>query len=153
MGWECNARVYTFGIFFLCREICNFQSLRNKTAIIDCLLLLDKAQIPDDLEEHSVRLVRVSSLVMEKLSGVESAESIEAVALMRIPSTFYNVNNEADDRDCRRWFASPHRILVLDGIQVNFFSFFYSSNEIKVFTNSQFSYLHNGMLGKGATFL
>ncbi|XP_030474986.1 uncharacterized protein LOC115692318 isoform X2 [Syzygium oleosum] len=99
------------------REICNFQSLRSTTAIIDCLLLLDKAQIPDDLEEHSVRLVRVSSLVMEKLSGVESAESIEAVALMRIPSTFYNVNDKADDRDCRRWFASPHRILVLDGIQ------------------------------------
>ncbi|XP_030548516.1 uncharacterized tRNA/rRNA methyltransferase slr1673 [Rhodamnia argentea] len=99
------------------REICNFQSLKNKTAIIDCLLLLDKAQIPDDLEEHSVRLVRVSSLIMEKLSGVESAESIEAVALMRMPSTFYNVNHEADDRDCRRWFASPYRILVLDGIQ------------------------------------
>lgn len=99
------------------REICNFQSSKNKIAIIDCLLLLDKAPIPDDLEERSLRLVRVSSLVMEKLSGVESAESIKAVALMRIPSTFYNVDDETDDRDCRRWFASPHRILVLDGIQ------------------------------------
>ncbi|KAK3416665.1 uncharacterized tRNA/rRNA methyltransferase YsgA [Eucalyptus grandis] len=99
------------------REICNFQSSKNKIAIIDCLLLLDKAQIPDDLEERSLRLVRVSSLVMEKLSGVESAESIKAVALMRIPSTFYNVDDETDDRDCRRWFASRHRILVLDGIQ------------------------------------
>ena len=85
---------------------------------MDCLLLLDKAEVPEGIDDLSVRIVRVSSMVMRKLSGVQSTESIEAIALMSIPTSFFNVVDGQEKADCQRWFASPHRILVLDGIQV-----------------------------------
>ena len=85
---------------------------------MDCLLLLDKAKVPEEMDDLSVRIVRVSSMVMRKLSGVQSTESIEAIALMSIPTSFFNVVDDQEKADCQRWFASPHRILVLDGIQV-----------------------------------
>lgn len=85
---------------------------------MDCLLILDKAEIPEGLDVFSVRLVRVSSMVMKKLSGLQSTESVEAIALMRIPTSFFSVNDDTYEKDCRRWFQSPHRILVLDRIQV-----------------------------------
>lgn len=100
------------------REIYRFQeSLQYKTVGMDCLLLLDKAEVPEWIDDPSVRIVRVSSMVMRKLSGVQSAESIEAIALMSIPTSFFNVVDGQEKADCQRWFASPHRILVLDGIQ------------------------------------
>lgn len=85
---------------------------------MDCLLLLDKAEVPEGIDDLSVRIVRVSSMVMRKLSGVQSTESIEAIALMSIPTSFFNVVDGQEKADCQRWFTSPHRILVLDGIQV-----------------------------------
>ncbi|PKI61452.1 hypothetical protein CRG98_018135 [Punica granatum] len=54
---------------------------------------------------------------MNKLSGVESSESTEAAAVMRIPRTFHSIVDEQKDYEFRRWFPSLHRILVLDGIQ------------------------------------
>lgn len=106
-------------MFFVCREIYRFQeSSRDKTVGMDCLLLLDKAEVPEGIDDLSVRIVRVSSMVMRKLSGVQSTESIEAIALMSIPTSFFNVVDGQEKADCQRWFPSPHRILVLDGIQV-----------------------------------
>ncbi|KAL4644412.1 hypothetical protein ACB092_02G162900 [Castanea dentata] len=100
------------------REIYRFQeSSQDKTVGMDCLLLLDKAEVPEGIDDLSVRIVRVSSMVMRKLSGVQSTESIEAIALMSIPTTFFNVVDGQENADCQRWFPSPHRILVLDGIQ------------------------------------
>ncbi|XP_062143647.1 uncharacterized protein LOC133851314 [Alnus glutinosa] len=100
------------------REIYGFQeSLHGKTLGMDCLLLLDKAEVPEGIDDLSVRIVRVSSMVMKKLSGVQSIESIEAIALMRIPTSFFNLDDDQEKADCQRWFPSPHRILVLDGIQ------------------------------------
>ncbi|XP_059641658.1 uncharacterized protein LOC132283676 isoform X2 [Cornus florida] len=100
------------------REICRFQgSMQERRAVIDCLLLLDKAEIPEGLNDLPVRLVRVSAMVMKKLSGMQSTESIEAIALMRIPSSFRSLDDNQQDTDCRRWFPSPRRTLVLDGIQ------------------------------------
>ncbi|GKV25067.1 hypothetical protein SLEP1_g34564 [Rubroshorea leprosula] len=100
------------------REIFRYQeSLQEKTARIDCLLLLDKAEIPDGLDNYSNRIVRINTLIMKKLSGVQSTESIEAIALMRMPTTFLNLDVDQGELDCRSWFGSPHRVLVLDGIQ------------------------------------
>ncbi|CBI40848.3 unnamed protein product, partial [Vitis vinifera] len=100
------------------REIYKFQqSTQERTVEMDCLLILDKAEIPEGLDDFSVRLVRVSSMVMKKLSGLQSTESVEAIALMRIPTSFFSVNDDTYEKDCRRWFQSPHRILVLDRIQ------------------------------------
>ncbi|KAF5454380.1 hypothetical protein F2P56_024050 [Juglans regia] len=100
------------------REIYKFQeSLQEKTVEMDCLLLLDKAEVPEGIDGFPGRIVRVSAAVMKKLSGVKSTESIDAIALMRIPTRFFNLENDQDKADCRRWFPYPHRILVLDGIQ------------------------------------
>ncbi|GLU20246.1 hypothetical protein SLE2022_364560 [Rubroshorea leprosula] len=63
------------------------------------------------------RIVRINTLIMKKLSGVQSTESIEAIALMRMPTTFLNLDVDQGELDCRSWFGSPHRVLVLDGIQ------------------------------------
>ncbi|XP_010446598.1 PREDICTED: uncharacterized protein LOC104729358 [Camelina sativa] len=101
------------------REVCSFQE--NKLGItteIECLLLHEEAQIPQGLESLSIRTVRVSSLVMKKLSGVQSTESVEAIALMRIPSSFIDLKDDVDIvKDCSKWFPSAHRVLVLDSIQ------------------------------------
>ncbi|GAB4848808.1 hypothetical protein Ancab_003602 [Ancistrocladus abbreviatus] len=59
----------------------------------------------------------ISPIVMKKLSGVQSTESTEAIALMRIPSSFLNLNETQMEADSKGWFPCPHRILVLEGIQ------------------------------------
>ncbi|KAB2597540.1 RNA methyltransferase-like protein 1B [Pyrus ussuriensis x Pyrus communis] len=100
------------------REICRFQkSSQEKTVIIDCLLLLDKAEVPEWINEFSLRIVQVSSVVMKKLSGMQSTESIEAIALMRIPTSFSDIDAEQKEVNCKTWFPSPHRVVVLDGVQ------------------------------------
>lgn len=97
----------------------------NKRGIkteIECLLVLEESQIPQGLESLSIRIVIVSSLVMKKLSGVQSTESVEAIALMRIPNSFIDLKDEEDiTTDCKKWFPYAHRVLVLDRIQVNLF--------------------------------
>lgn len=85
---------------------------------MECLLLLDEVEVPEGLVDISVRIVRVSQTVMKKLSGMQSTESIDAIALMRIPDSFCSVDGNAKEAEIRRWFPSPHRILVLEGIQV-----------------------------------
>lgn len=100
-----------------------FQANKRGTKTeIECLLLHEEAQIPQGLESLSIRIVRVSSLVMKKLSGVQSTESVEAVALMRIPKSFIDLKDDEDFiTDYKKWFTSAHRVLVLDRIQVNLF--------------------------------
>lgn len=108
-------------IYSVYREIYNFEtSLQKKTIRMDCLLLLDKAEVPEGLDDISSHIVRINSMVMKKLSGVQSSESIEAIALMKIPTSFLNIDGNQKEADCRSWFPSMHRILVLDGIQVIF---------------------------------
>ncbi|XP_042028866.1 uncharacterized tRNA/rRNA methyltransferase slr1673-like isoform X2 [Salvia splendens] len=67
------------------------------------------------MSESAVRVVEVSPEVIRKISGVQSVDSVEVIALMRIPSSFRIINKH--DEDCRTLFPFPHRILVLDGIQ------------------------------------
>ncbi|KAM7529379.1 hypothetical protein LguiB_032789 [Lonicera macranthoides] len=101
------------------REIYRFQgSTQERNNTIDCLLVPDKANVPKELDDDdAIRVVRVSSAVMKKLSGVQSTESLKAIALMRIPPIFHFVDDNQKEGDCSRWFPSQHRILVLDGIQ------------------------------------
>ncbi|XP_007047743.2 PREDICTED: uncharacterized tRNA/rRNA methyltransferase slr1673 [Theobroma cacao] len=100
------------------REVYRYQDSSQEQIVgMDCLLLLDKAKIPEGLDKHSVHVVHVSSMVMKKLSGVQSAESIEAIAIMRFPTSFLNLDVDLNNSDCQSWFPSTHRILVLDGIQ------------------------------------
>lgn len=112
---KCNACI-------IYREIYKFTSSSQgmSTTATDCLLLLDKVEKPEGLECASVRTVRVSSTVMKKLSGMQSTDSIEAAALIKIPSTYFDMDLiDQNEMDYRSWFQSPSRILVLDGIQVN----------------------------------
>lgn len=100
------------------REICSFQErVQERPTTLDCLLVLDEAHIPVDLNHQSVHVVRISSTVMKKLSGLQSIDSIEMIALMKIPSTFHSVDDEFLEEDCSTWFENARRVLVLDGIQ------------------------------------
>lgn len=83
---------------------------------MDCLILPDKAEIPQGLDKSTTSIVRVSSVVMRKLSGLQTTDSLDAIALMKIPASFFNVDGV--EKNCQKWFPSVHRILVLDGIQV-----------------------------------
>ncbi|MBA0686913.1 hypothetical protein Goari_014481 [Gossypium aridum] len=99
------------------REIYRYKESSQEKTVIDCLLLLENAEIPEGLDTHSCHVARVGSMVMKKLSGVQSAESIEAIALMRFPTSFLNLTVDQNKSDSQSWFPSTHRILVLDGIQ------------------------------------
>lgn len=100
------------------RELCRFQGkTEDGFTMIECILVLEKAKIPKDLTGGFVRHVNVSSMVMKKLSGLQSTDGLDMVALATIPSTFHNLDNNLQEEDCRTWFPVPHRILVLDGIQ------------------------------------
>ncbi|CAI0419762.1 unnamed protein product [Linum tenue] len=101
------------------REISKYQqSLPERTTHVDYLFLLDNVDVPAGLESSSpARTLRVSSLVMKKLSQVQSTESIEAIALMRFPTSYFVAVDGPTAVDCSKWFPSPHRILVLEGIQ------------------------------------
>ncbi|XP_076905240.1 uncharacterized protein LOC143560939 [Bidens hawaiensis] len=95
----------------------NFQeSKEEKATRIDCLLLHEKAEVPEELVESGIHIVRVNSLVMKKLCGVQSTESIDAVSLVKIPSTFQNLDDD-HHQHFSKWFPSAFRILILDGIQ------------------------------------
>lgn len=80
--------------------------------------MLDEVEVPEGLGDISARIVRVSSTVMKKLSGMQSTESIDAIALMRIPDSFCIIDGKEKEAEFKRWFPSPHRILVLERIQV-----------------------------------
>ncbi|RDX72136.1 hypothetical protein CR513_48420, partial [Mucuna pruriens] len=98
------------------REICRFrESLQDGSVLMDCLILPNKAEIPDGLDKSTVPIVRVSSVVMRKLSGLQTTDSLDAIAVVKIPASFFSV--DGDQKNCQKWFPSTHRILVLDGIQ------------------------------------
>ncbi|KAF7829268.1 putative tRNA/rRNA methyltransferase ysgA [Senna tora] len=100
------------------REIYRFQqSLQDKNIKMDCLILPDKAEIPKGLDKAPASIVRVSSTVMKKLARLQSTDSIDAIALMNIPTSFFSLDGNQETADCRRWFPSPHRVLVLERIQ------------------------------------
>ncbi|XP_027179881.1 uncharacterized protein LOC113778619 isoform X3 [Coffea eugenioides] len=100
------------------RELYRFQNkIEDGLAAIECLLVLDNTNVPEYLNNQLIRHVNVSSLVMKKLSGLQSTDSIDMVALIRIPSTFHSIGRYLKEEDCQKWFPSPYRILVLDGVQ------------------------------------
>ncbi|KAL8142707.1 hypothetical protein V2J09_015739 [Rumex salicifolius] len=102
------------------REICQFDALYNeRSKLIECLILLDGAEVPQGLDYVlPVNTIGVNSMVMRKLSGVQSTESIDTIALMRFPSSYVHLNNDEQvEEDCNGWFPCCHRILVLEGIQ------------------------------------
>lgn len=101
----------------ICREIYRFQeSLQDESIIMDYLIIPDKAEIPNGLVTSTASIVHVSSIVMRKLSGLQSTDSVDAIALIKIPDSVFNL--DGDQNNCYKWFPSAHRILVLDGIQV-----------------------------------
>lgn len=104
----------------LIREIHEFYNLKQEQqTVIECVFLLNKAEVPEGMSDIPGDKVYVSPLVMKKLSGVQTIESIEAIALMKMPNCFMNLNDNHLEMDYIRWFrrAGTHRILVLEGIQ------------------------------------
>ncbi|XP_047956001.1 uncharacterized tRNA/rRNA methyltransferase slr1673-like isoform X1 [Salvia hispanica] len=97
------------------REIYSSHMSESGKPIIECLFVVDNCSIPEEIEYKAVHVVEVSPEVIRKISGIQSVDSVEVIALMRIPSSFRIVNKH--DENCRTLFPFPHRILVLDGIQ------------------------------------
>ncbi|KAG0477331.1 hypothetical protein HPP92_014172 [Vanilla planifolia] len=99
-------------------EVCRFQVMNNEEPLnIDCLLLIDGVESPVTLNIPSTSIIHVSSHVFKKISGVQSIESIGAIAIMKFPSSFYNVVGECEDAMYPSCFPLPKRVLALDGIQ------------------------------------
>jgi TrmH family RNA methyltransferase len=84
---------------------------------IDYLLLLDGVEVPEELREFSGDVVFVSAAVMKKVSGMQSVDSTEAIAVMHVPRHFRDLGSHEGD-SLHGLFDHPKRILVLDGIQV-----------------------------------
>lgn len=85
---------------------------------IDYLLLLDGVEVPEALREFSGDVVYVSAAVMKKVSGMQSVDSTEAIAVMHMPNHFRDLGSHEDGDALDGLFSYPKRILVLDGIQV-----------------------------------
>ncbi|XP_047956002.1 uncharacterized tRNA/rRNA methyltransferase YsgA-like isoform X2 [Salvia hispanica] len=79
------------------------------------VLVVGTTPLREIYSSHMSESVEVSPEVIRKISGIQSVDSVEVIALMRIPSSFRIVNKH--DENCRTLFPFPHRILVLDGIQ------------------------------------
>ncbi|KAJ7529996.1 hypothetical protein O6H91_15G074200 [Diphasiastrum complanatum] len=103
------------------REICEATSMKGKIPHhVEVLLLLKDTVIPPILAECSRRTVFVNAAVLHKLAGLDSADSVDCVGLLKIPSLAMNLSTRSVDSDpsqLHKWCLSPHRVLVLDGIQ------------------------------------
>ncbi|PKA64761.1 hypothetical protein AXF42_Ash016792 [Apostasia shenzhenica] len=99
-------------------EICRFQELKGgEPSIVECLLLPDGTERSEIFNFSSTSVVHVSHHVMKKISGVKSVESLEAIAIMKIPKSFCEMPMEYKDVVYPSWFPFPSRLIVLDGIQ------------------------------------
>ncbi|GAB2282991.1 hypothetical protein Dimus_017523 [Dionaea muscipula] len=100
------------------REIYEFDTLKqDRSSMLDYIFVLDGADVPEGLNDCPVRVIHSSAAVMKKLSGLQSTESADAIAVMRIPGSFLNLENTLLETDPKGWFPCPHRLLVLEGIQ------------------------------------
>ncbi|OEL37166.1 hypothetical protein BAE44_0001816 [Dichanthelium oligosanthes] len=93
-------------------EMCRFE-----LDAIDYLLLLDGVEVPEELHGFSGDVVHVSAAVMKKVSGMQSVDSTEAIAVMHMPRHFRDLGSHEDGDALDGMFNHPKRILVLDGIQ------------------------------------
>ncbi|KAJ1294135.1 hypothetical protein BS78_01G122600 [Paspalum vaginatum] len=93
-------------------EMCRFE-----LDAIDYLLLLEGLEVPEELREFTGDVVYVSAAVMKKVSGMQSVDSTEAIAVMHMPKHFRDIGSEECGDDLLGPFNYPKRILVLDGIQ------------------------------------
>ncbi|XP_040378121.1 uncharacterized tRNA/rRNA methyltransferase YsgA isoform X2 [Oryza brachyantha] len=93
-------------------EMCRFE-----LSSIDNLLLLDGLELPDELYEFSGNVVHVSAAVMKKISGMQSVDSTEAIAIIHMPKYFCDLDSDQGGAVLDELFCSANRILVLDGIQ------------------------------------
>uniref|UniRef100_A0A0D9VXK2 tRNA/rRNA methyltransferase SpoU type domain-containing protein n=1 Tax=Leersia perrieri TaxID=77586 RepID=A0A0D9VXK2_9ORYZ len=93
-------------------EMCRFE-----LSFIENLLLLDNVEVPEELYEFSGNVVYVSSAVMKKVSGMQSVDSTEAIAVIHMPKYFCDRDSDQGGAVLDELFSSAKRILVLDGIQ------------------------------------
>lgn len=101
------------------REICQFQREENQSFyIIEQLLVLEGTSIPEELNNISVTVVHVSANVLKKISGMQSIDSTEVIAIMKMPRSFCDLDKNGSDAMFHKLLPSPSRLLVLDGIQV-----------------------------------
>lgn len=120
------------------REILRFEE-KNRTSVnidrgdslVECLMLLDEMEVPMPYfrsgKDACWKVVRVSREVMRKVSGLKSVDSTETIAVLRIPRSFLSLEGAESMDYLNRFGGKPHRILVLDGIQVLFFIFFFNN--------------------------
>uniref|UniRef100_A0A0E0GS00 tRNA/rRNA methyltransferase SpoU type domain-containing protein n=2 Tax=Oryza TaxID=4527 RepID=A0A0E0GS00_ORYNI len=93
-------------------EMCSFEF-----STIETLLLLDGIELPEELYGFSGNVVYVSAAVMKKVSGMQSVDSTEAIAIIHMPKYFRDLDSDQGGAVLDEWLGSAKRILVLDGIQ------------------------------------
>ncbi|KAJ3687092.1 hypothetical protein LUZ61_016256 [Rhynchospora tenuis] len=99
-------------------EICKFQrEEKGSFSIIGQLIVLDGTSIPDELSSICVSVVHVSANVLKKISGMQSIDSTEVIAIMRMPQSFCDLEMNGSEAMFHSLLPSPYRLLVLDGIQ------------------------------------
>lgn len=101
------------------REICDIAPAKlGRKAFIKYLFVLESSNARADIAEFAERVVWVTSAVMHKLSGVESAEGFNAVGITPFPRSFCSLDSSEDFLSAlKKWCPCPQRLLVLDGIQ------------------------------------
>jgi RNA methyltransferase, TrmH family len=101
------------------REICKFQREENRSFyIVEQLLVLEGTSIPKELKNICVTVVHVTANVLKKISGMQSVDSTEVIAIMKMPKNFCDLDINGSDAVFHSLLPSPSRLLVFDGIQV-----------------------------------
>lgn len=86
--------------------------------MIEQLLVLEGTSIPEELRDIAVTVVHVTANVVKKISGMQSVDSTAVIAVMKMPRSFCDLGINGSDAMFYSLLPSPHRLLVLDGIQV-----------------------------------
>ncbi|XP_002964839.2 uncharacterized protein LOC9660188 [Selaginella moellendorffii] len=107
----------------LLQELCEFAVTNNTEAPfeLEMLLVVEERDFPQELSTFSQRTVFLTASVMQKLAGLKSSESVDAIGVVKLPSSFQKLSPDESlasaGATLEKWCPNPHRLLILDGIQ------------------------------------
>ena len=75
------------------RDVSDYLQQNSREKVVKFLFTEDVTGTPMELLENSRRIVHVNHLVMQKLSGVESIDSTKSISVIKLPSSFCNLES------------------------------------------------------------